>query len=216
MPFSTLTTQLETFTEVLVIILIQALVLGLLSKLKPCAHRHTAKPEVSYPVDAGAVLSEHIDTLRDSLIDFDAARLGAFRSHILESVQARTVRKDASRIDAAFRSFRHGASRINKPQTSEPIRGSTARVTDAIRVDAFSTTENGTFVPTLTPMPMAMLDDVMPKAGIQQHCDPMEGVEAAPLIYHDPMEGIEFPDDQMEGIELGAQRTVTSIPGLTV
>ncbi|RUS35009.1 hypothetical protein BC938DRAFT_476955, partial [Jimgerdemannia flammicorona] len=86
----------------------EALVLVLLSILKPCGHR-----------------------------------VDAFRPQLLESAQARTIREDASHINAAFRSFCHGTSSTNNPQTTETIRGSTERVSNAIRDDAFSTTEIG-------------------------------------------------------------------------
>ncbi|RUS35407.1 hypothetical protein BC938DRAFT_484183 [Jimgerdemannia flammicorona] len=57
----------------------------------------------------------------------------------------------------------------------------------------------GNFIPILTPLPISMLDDLM--AGIQQCGDPMEGVEPAPVEYYDPMEGVEYPSNTMEGIE---------------
>ncbi|RUS34375.1 hypothetical protein BC938DRAFT_480894 [Jimgerdemannia flammicorona] len=52
-------------------------------------------------------------------------------------------------------------------------------------------------------MPISMLDDLM--ASMQQCGDPMEGVEPAPLEYYDPMEGVEYSIDAMEGIEVEPQ-----------
>ncbi|RUP52098.1 hypothetical protein BC936DRAFT_141462, partial [Jimgerdemannia flammicorona] len=200
---------------------------------------------VGSPFDIEALRPQNTDTLRDSHTDFDAARVDAFRPQLLESAQARTIREDASHINAAFRSFCHGTSSTNNPQTTETIRGSTERVSNAIRDDAFSTTEIGEInkpvasgnaryisegisppaastAQSASPssadytspssstsassfasaslssaasstMAMAMLDYVMAKASIQHHCDPMEWVEAVPLTYQDPMEGIGFP-----------------------
>ncbi|RUS30466.1 hypothetical protein BC938DRAFT_479359 [Jimgerdemannia flammicorona] len=224
---STLTTQLETITKILVIILNQALMLVLLSILKPCAHSHT---------------------------DFDAARVDAFRSQLLESAQARTIREDASHINAAFRSFCHGTSSTINPQTTETIRGSTERVFNPIRDDAFSTTEiGGINNPVASGNARYMWSEGIspPAASTVQSASPSSAGHASPStstsassfasaslssaasstassmlpVYNTivtPWNGLRlpplprpdgrdrFPDDQMEGIELGAHGTVTS------
>ncbi|RUS33148.1 hypothetical protein BC938DRAFT_472880 [Jimgerdemannia flammicorona] len=123
------------------------------------------------------------------------------------------LRGDAARIGAAFRSFRTGSHLRHTPHTADTIRANAVGTANTIRINASRLppppcNENGfpaagTFVPILTPMPITMTDALM--NSIQQHGDPMEGVEPAPLVYHDSMQGVEYPDDVMEDIEFGTQ-----------